>query len=211
MTNNWSSYGSLLTIPWLSQLSNHDRSLRRKEVSRERKQKWVYKNTQGDRFKRLIKMCGDKLGTEATIAVFGNLGRETGLKEYNGLIAICLEKARNSDDDEVALEHVSEAFKTFKKMREQGFQLGEGTYGQFLLYFIDMGMVEEFFFFCGSIKEGKLSSPSRLGYYEMLLWIGVNNEEKIRELCNYIAADDGKGDFKLKGMELGLDSKLIFF
>ncbi|XVF70531.1 hypothetical protein PTKIN_Ptkin11bG0169000 [Pterospermum kingtungense] len=197
MSNSWSSSERLLTIPWLSRLSNHDPSLRRKEVSRERKQKWVYKNTQGDRFKRLIKMCGDKLGTDATMVVFDKLGRETGLKEYNALIAICLEKARNSDDDEVALENVSEAFKAFNKMREQGFPVEEGTYGLFLLYFIDMGMVEEFFFFCGSLKEG-MSSHSRLGYYEMLLWIGVNNEEKIRELCNYIAADAGEDDFKLK-------------
>ncbi|XP_022716952.1 pentatricopeptide repeat-containing protein At4g04790, mitochondrial-like isoform X5 [Durio zibethinus] len=197
-TNNRSSLGRVLSIPWLSNLSNNNILPKQKEVSRERKQKWVFKKTQVNRFNRLIKMCGDKLGTKATMEVFDKLGRETGLKEYNALIAVCLEKARTSDDEDSALEHISEAFRTFKKMRERGFQVEEGTYGPFLRYFIDMGMVDEFHFFCGPIKEGNPSSLSRLGYYEMLLWIRVNNEEKIQELCNYIAADNGEDDFKLK-------------
>ncbi|EOY12569.1 Tetratricopeptide repeat-like superfamily protein, putative isoform 1 [Theobroma cacao] len=169
-----------------------------KEVSRERKQKWVFKTSQVIRFNRLIKMCGDKLGTKATMEVFDKLGRETGLKEYNALIELCLENARTSDDEDVALEHISEAFRTFKKMRERGFQVEEETIGPFLMYFIDRGMVEEFFFFCGPIKDGNPSLLPRLGYYEMLLWIGVNNEKKIQELCNYIAATDGIDDFELK-------------
>ncbi|MBA0606612.1 hypothetical protein Godav_019054 [Gossypium davidsonii] len=198
MMDNGSSLGRVLNIPWLSNVSNNNISLRRKELSRERKQKWVFKKTQSGRFNRLIKMCGDKLGTKATIEVFDKLGRDTGLKEYNALIAVCLEKARTSNDEDDALEHMSEAFKTLKKMRERGFQVEEGTYGPFLMYFIDMGMVEEFFFFCGPIKEGNPSSVTRLGYYEMLLWIGVNNEEKIQELCNCIVAADEEDDFKLK-------------
>ncbi|KAG8502692.1 hypothetical protein CXB51_000511 [Gossypium anomalum] len=204
MMDNGSSLGRVLNIPWLSNVSNNNISpnnnisFRRKELSRERKQKWVFKKTQSGRFNRLIKMCGDKLGTKATIEVFDKLGRGTGLKEYNALIAVCLEKARTSNDEDDALEHMSEAFNTFKKMRERGFQVEEGTYGPFLMYFIDMGMVEEFFFFCGPIKEGNPSSVTRLGYYEMLLWIGVNNEEKIHELCNCIVAADEEDDFKLK-------------
>ncbi|MBA0759253.1 hypothetical protein Gotri_022166 [Gossypium trilobum] len=210
MMDNGSSLGRVLNIPWLSNVSNNNISLRRKELSRERKQKWVFKKTQSGRFNRLIKMCGDKLGTKATIEVFDKLGRDTGLKEYNALIAVCLEKARTSNDEDDALEHMSEAFKTLKKMRERGFQVEEGTYGPFLMYFIDMGMVEEFFFFCGPIKEGNPSSVTRLGYYEMLLWIGVNNEEKIQELCNCIVAADEEDDFKLKGMELGSDVEDLF-
>ncbi|PPR96280.1 hypothetical protein GOBAR_AA24387 [Gossypium barbadense] len=229
MMDNGSSLGRVLNIPWLSNASNYNISFRRKELSRERKQKWVFKKTQSGRFNRLIKMCGDKLGTKATIEFFDKMGRDTGLKEYNALIAVCLEKARTSNDEDDALEHIdtglkeynaliavclekartsndeddalehmSEAFKTFKKMRERGFQVEEGTYGPFLMYFIDMGMVEEFFFFCGPIKEGNPSSVTRLGYYEMLLWIGVNNEEKIQELCNCIVAADEEDDFKLK-------------
>ncbi|XP_022716955.1 pentatricopeptide repeat-containing protein At4g04790, mitochondrial-like isoform X1 [Durio zibethinus] len=196
MTNNRSSLGRVLYIPWLSNLSNDNISPKQKEVSHERKQKWVFKKTQVNRFNQLIKMCGNKLGTKVTMEVFYKLGRETGLKEYNALIAVCL--ARTSDDEDVALEHISEAFRTFKKMRERGFQVEEETYGPFLRYFIDMGMVEEFHFFCGPIKEGNPSSLSRLGYHEMLLWIRVNNEEKILGLCNYIAADNGEDDFELK-------------
>ncbi|EOY12570.1 Tetratricopeptide repeat-like superfamily protein, putative isoform 2 [Theobroma cacao] len=195
--NSSKDSGRALTIPWLS-MSNNKTSLMQKEVSRERKQKWVFKTSQVIRFNRLIKMCGDKLGTKATMEVFDKLGRETGLKEYNALIELCLENARTSDDEDVALEHISEAFRTFKKMRERGFQVEEETIGPFLMYFIDRGMVEEFFFFCGPIKDGNPSLLPRLGYYEMLLWIGVNNEKKIQELCNYIAATDGIDDFELK-------------
>ncbi|KAH1121052.1 hypothetical protein J1N35_004212 [Gossypium stocksii] len=198
MMDNGSSLGRVLNIPWLSNVSNNNIPLRRKELSRERKQKWVFKKTLSGRFNRLIKICGDKLGTKATIEVFDKLGRDTGLKEYNALIAVCLEKARTSNDEDDALEHMSEAFKTFNKMRERGFQVEEATYGPFLMYFIDMGMVEEFFFFCGPIKEGNPSSVTRLGYYEMLLWIGVNNEEKIQELCNCTVAADEEDDLKLK-------------
>ncbi|XVF03983.1 hypothetical protein REPUB_Repub05bG0041200 [Reevesia pubescens] len=198
ITNNGSSLGKVLSIPWFSNLSNKNISLRRKEVSRERKQKWVHKKTQVPRFNRLLKLCGDKLGPRVALQVFDKLGRETGLKEYNAIIAVCLEKARTSDDEDEALYHISEAFRNFKKMKEEGFQVEEETYGPFLMYFIDMGMVEEFHFFCGPIKEGNPSCLSRLGYYEMLLWVGVNNEEKIRELCNYIAADEEEDDFKLK-------------
>ncbi|KAE8734917.1 Tetratricopeptide repeat-like superfamily protein, putative isoform 4 [Hibiscus syriacus] len=196
MMNDGSSLGRELNVPWISNYSNNNILLRRKELSRERKQKWVYKKAHVGRFNRLIKVCGDKLGTKATMEVFDKLGRETGLKEYNALIAVCLEKARTSNDEDDALEHMSEAFRTFKKMREQGFEVEEGTYGPILLYFIDNGMVEEFFFFCGPIKEGNPSSVARLGYYEMLLWIGVDNDEKIQELC--FAADDKEVDFRLK-------------
>ncbi|KAL1119083.1 hypothetical protein V6Z11_D01G079400 [Gossypium hirsutum] len=154
MMDNGSSLERVLNIPWLSNVSNNNISLRRKELSRERKQKWVFKKTQSGRFNRLIKMCGDKLGTKATIEVFDKLGRDTGLKEYNALIAVCLEKARTSNDEDDALEHMSEAFKTLKKMRERGFQVEEGTYGPFLMYFIDMGMVEEFFFSVDLSKKG---------------------------------------------------------
>ncbi|XP_022733606.1 pentatricopeptide repeat-containing protein At4g04790, mitochondrial-like isoform X2 [Durio zibethinus] len=198
MTNDRSSLGGVLDLPWLSNLSNNNISVGQKEVSHERKQKWAFKKSQANYFNKLIKTCGDKLGTKATMEVFDKLGRETGVTEYNALIAVCLEKARTSDDEKVAFEHISEAFRTFKKMREQGFQLEEGTYGPLLMYFIDMGMVEEFFCFCEPIKDGNLSSHSRLGYYEMLLWVGVNNEEKIQELCNYIVSGDWEDDFKLK-------------
>lgn len=199
-TDDEKSLKEVLNIPWFSELSHNNISVNRKEVSRERKQKWIFKSTQGNRFSRLITMCGQKLGTETTVQVFGKLGRETGLKEYNALIGLYIQRARTSNDEDIALEQIHKAFRIFESMREQGFQLEEETYGQFLMYLIDVGMVEEFHFFCEVIRKENPRSLSRLGYYEMLLWLGVNNEEKICELCNYIAVDDGGDKSNLRGM-----------
>lgn len=188
----------VLNVPWFSKLSHNHISLHRKEVARDRKQKWIYKSSLGNRFHRLISMCGQKLGTETIIHVFGKLRRETGIKEYNALIGLCIERARTSYDEDDALEQIHMTFRIFESMRERGFPLEEQTYGPFLLYLIEMGMVQEFHFFCGVIgKDNPLSLP-RLGYYEMLLWMEVNNEEKIQELCNYIAVDDGGDDSNLR-------------
>ncbi|GLT83492.1 hypothetical protein SLE2022_017790 [Rubroshorea leprosula] len=184
------NYSGSLDIPWLELMSNKNLLIKRKLVSRERKQKWVFKMSQVPRFKQLIKLCGEKLGSEATLQVFGKLGRKTGVKEYNSLIAMCVDMARTTDDEDVALVEMSKAYRIFEKMREQGYQLDEGTYGPLLMYFIERGMIEEFHFFCGSIKDGNPNSLPRLGYYEMLLWISVDNEEMIQQLCDYIAADD---------------------
>ncbi|KAK3001078.1 hypothetical protein RJ639_022249 [Escallonia herrerae] len=177
----------VLDIPWFSNMSHNNTSLRRKEVSRERKQKWVYKGTQTNRIGRLVSMCANKVGADATLQVFGKLGRETGVKEFNALIGIYIAKARSTDDEDVAIEQIQKAFMLFKSMKEQGFPVEEETYGPFLLYLIEMGWVEEFNFLCKVIPN----SPSRLAYYEMLLWIRVNNEEKIQELCMKVTADDG--------------------
>lgn len=40
--------------------------------------------------------------------------------------------------------------------------------------------------------EMKILKQLRFGYNEMLLWVGVNNEQKIRDTCNYIKLDDGE-------------------
>ncbi|KAI4333810.1 hypothetical protein L6164_018571 [Bauhinia variegata] len=187
-----------LHIPWLSSTIDGHIPLGRKEVSRERKQKWIFKSSQGNRFSRLVKMCANRLGTETTLQVFGRLGRETGVKEYNALIGICVSKARATDDEEVSIEQVSQAFHLFKSMREQGFELAEESYSPVLMYLIDMGMVEEFHFFYEVIKDQNPSSISRLGYYEMMLWLAVHDEEKIKELCEYIAVNEGEGTSDLQ-------------
>ncbi|KAH9651387.1 pentatricopeptide repeat-containing protein [Citrus sinensis] len=181
----------VLQMPWLSTRSNNDNSLlRRREIWRERKQKWVFSNGQTRRFSRIVKICANQLGTEATFEVFGKMGRENGVKEHNSLIGICIEKARACDDEDVAVEQICRAFQIFNSMKEKGFRLEEVTYGPLLTYFIDMGMIEEFHFFCNTINNGDSSSVPRLGYYEMLLWIKVNDEEKIRELCKQTAAEE---------------------
>ncbi|KAH9803364.1 pentatricopeptide repeat-containing protein [Citrus sinensis] len=181
----------VLQMPWLSTRSNNDNSLlRRREIWRERKQKWVFSNGQTRRFSRIVKICANQLGTEATFEVFGKMGRENGVKEHNSLIGICIEKARACDDEDVAVEQICRAFQIFNSMKEKGFRLEEVTYGPLLTYFIDMGMIEEFHFFCNTINNGDSSSVPRLGYYEMLLWMKVNDEEKIRELCKQTAAEE---------------------
>ncbi|XP_021636732.2 pentatricopeptide repeat-containing protein At4g04790, mitochondrial [Hevea brasiliensis] len=186
-TSRKTSLENKLEIPWVPNFHTEIRSERRKEVSRKRKDTWIFKSTQGNRFDRLVKLCAQTLGVRATMVAFGKLGRENGVKEYNALIEICINKARESDDEDFALEYISRAFKLMKLMKEQGFQLENETYGPFLMYIIDMGMVEEFNFFCKFIKEDNPSSLGRLGYYEMLLHARVNNKEKIQELCNHIS------------------------
>ncbi|XP_024200345.1 pentatricopeptide repeat-containing protein At4g21880, mitochondrial [Rosa chinensis] len=180
-----------LDLPWFPDLSHSAMPLRRKEVSRERKQRFAFGNTQGIRFDKLVDMCANRLGTETTIQVFDKLGRETGVKECNALIKRCIEGARIAPDEVVGEKHMQLAFEIFKSMKEQGFPLEEETYGPFLEYLIDMGMTKEFCFFCRVIKDDNPLSVSRLGYYEMMLWIRVNDEKKIQELCNDIESYDG--------------------
>ncbi|XP_077219866.1 pentatricopeptide repeat-containing protein At4g04790, mitochondrial-like [Tasmannia lanceolata] len=187
----------VLDIPWFSNMSHTCISQRRKELSRERKQKWIFKNTQTHRFERLVRMCAQKLGPEATLEVFGKLGRETGVTEYNALIKLCIEEARRRSDEEDCIEQIHNAFQLFRSMREQGFQLEEETYSPFLMYLIDMEMVQEFHFFSKFVKDENPGSFPRLGYYEMLLWIRVNDEEKVQDLCNSVGVDSGPDSFNL--------------
>ncbi|KAF4378051.1 hypothetical protein F8388_020687 [Cannabis sativa] len=194
------SLGRELEIPWFPSITNGRISVHRKEVVRERKQKWVYKCTQVGRFNTLVKMCADKVGSDIAVEIFGKLGRETGVKEYISLIKICIEKARSTTDEEVALEQIHRVFRFFKSMTEKGFPLEEETYGPFLAYLIDMAMVEEFHFFCEVITDANCISFSKLGYYEMLLWIKVNNEKKIQELCHYIVSKEGQAKSSLQGL-----------
>lgn len=189
----------ILEIPWVPDVPSGDISVKRKEVSRERKQKWVFKYSNEDRSDRLLGMCAKRLGSKATVEVFGHLGRETGLKEYNKLIQLCVKKARGADDEDIAIEEMGKVFQLFKSMTEQGLKLEEQTYRPLLLYVIDMHMVEEFQFFCHVIKEENPSSVTRLGYYELMLWLRVNNEEKIQGIYNYIAENDGQDPSNLRG------------
>lgn len=172
----------MLNEPWSKTSSQMNISLHRRERSRARKKEWTFKSTQGNRFGRLVKMCTQKLGANGTIQVFGKLHRETGLKEFNTMIEFCIEQARNTEDEGVALEEFHRAYMVFETMRERGFEIGEVTYGRFLMFIIDMGMVEEFHFFCDSIKKENPKSLIRLAYYEMLLWIRVGDEDKIQNL-----------------------------
>ncbi|GAB4854927.1 hypothetical protein Ancab_023516 [Ancistrocladus abbreviatus] len=188
----------VLDLPWFSSRLRSGPSLQRKEVGRVRKQKWIFKNTQESRFGRLVRMCAETLGADAIIWMFGRLGRETGPKEYNAFISLCIETAKKTEDEEVLLEQTYKAYQLFKSMKEQGFPIEEETYGPFLMYLIDMQATEEFYFFLGIIRDENPSSNVRLGYYEMLLWIEVDNEEKIHELIHQITAGNSEGGSVLR-------------
>ncbi|XP_047147833.1 pentatricopeptide repeat-containing protein At4g04790, mitochondrial-like isoform X2 [Vigna umbellata] len=179
-----------LEIPWIADLFHGNLSVKRKEVVRERKHKWIFKYSSNDRFNRLIKLCAHRLGATKTVNMFSHLGRKTGVKEYNALIKMCIEKARATDDEYIAVNEMSKAFHLFKSMRDFGCPLEEQTYGPLLWYLIDMGLVQEFQLFSDVIKAENPRSASRLGYYEMLLWLRVDNEEMIRDICEFIIVDD---------------------
>lgn len=100
----------VLVLPWLERLSNDSISLMRKEVSQDRKQKWVFKSSLTFRCKRLVKMRATKLGSDWAVDLFRRLGRENGLKEFNALIKICIEKARETTDEEVSLQQIYKAY-----------------------------------------------------------------------------------------------------
>ena len=189
-----------LGIPWFPSIAESGISLQRKEVTRERKQKWFFKSTQVNRFNQLVSMCAGKVGTGAAFGIFGKLGRDTSVKEYNALLRLCTEKARSTNDEEVALQQIHRAFVFFKSMKENGLQLEAETYGPLLTYLIGMDMVQEFHFFCDIIKDANPKAVSKLGYYEMLLWIKVDDEEKIQELFNYIVTEEGEPNSSLRGL-----------
>ncbi|KAI5387527.1 hypothetical protein KIW84_073580 [Lathyrus oleraceus] len=189
---------NIVEIPLILDFAHGDASIKRKEVARERKQKWIFKDTGGERSDRLIKICARKLGATPTVDMFGRLGRETGLKEYDSLIRLCIKKAKETDDEYIAIDELGKTYHLLKLMRECGLQLEEQTYRPLLEYIIDMGLVQEFQLFYDVIQAGNPSSISRLGYYEMLLWIRVNNEEMIRDICEYITVEDSRNTTSLR-------------
>ncbi|KAL4328198.1 hypothetical protein AHAS_Ahas13G0176100 [Arachis hypogaea] len=177
-------------LTWCPNLSPGYLLTKRRGLARERKSKWIFKLSHDVRFDRLVKMCAKRLGTGTTLDVFRQLGRETGVKEFNALIKMSIQKARTTDNEYIAIEELSKAFHLLENMKECGFKLEEETYQPLLRYVIDMGMVKEFQLFSDVVRAE--CSVSRLGYYEMLLWIRVEDEEMIRDICEYITVEDGQ-------------------
>ncbi|CAN1761431.1 Pentatricopeptide repeat-containing protein At4g04790, mitochondrial [Linum perenne] len=190
------SLGHELTIPW-THLTCKNLSHQQKVSRRERKEKWIFSSSQVNRVERLARCCVEKLGSDTTFNVFGKIGRETGVKEFDALIKSCLKIARQSKDLEIILKHVSNCFRFLSVMKEQGFQIEENTYGPVLMYLIEMSMVEEFHLFLQAIRTENASSLARLGYYEMLLYITVGDEQKIQELCSSVSSGSETGSLKI--------------
>ncbi|KAL8510528.1 hypothetical protein ACS0TY_017375 [Phlomoides rotata] len=184
--------GNVIILPWLSRLKNSNISIQRKEVSRDKKHKFSFKQVQCTRHDRMVKMCATKLGSDAALEIFAKLGQESGPREYNSFVKICITKARDSTDDDISLQQIAIAYQILKLARERGVGLGKETYGHILMYLIDFGMVEEFFFFHELFRDDNPESVPLLAYYEMLLWISVQNEVKIQELCLSVATDDAE-------------------
>uniref|UniRef100_A0A7N0UIU4 Pentatricopeptide repeat-containing protein n=1 Tax=Kalanchoe fedtschenkoi TaxID=63787 RepID=A0A7N0UIU4_KALFE len=184
--------GLYLTVPW-SETSNNAVAESRKEMLRERKQKWVYKNTKSHRFRMLARKCSERFGSSGTMKVFGMLGRQAALHEFHELIGYIVEEARESKDEETVVEKIYQVFELLKNMKELGYSLDEAAYGPLLKYLIEMSMVEEFDFFCELIKEGNERCLTCLGYYEMLLWIQLDDEEKIQKHLSGIVNNKDEG------------------
>ncbi|XP_048534293.1 pentatricopeptide repeat-containing protein At4g04790, mitochondrial-like [Triticum urartu] len=186
----------ILDMEWFagSQPSNAMMHLR-KEVAREKKKRYIFRNTESRRFTRLMRMCADKLGTESALEFFGRLGRDTGPKEFNALIRVCLEKARACGDIDSAVEHIFRAYRLFEMMKDRGFQIEEDSYGPFLLYLVDVELLEEFEMFSAFFRDANPLSCSRIPYYEMLLLIRAQDEESIRELCRSVEDCSEEADY----------------
>ncbi|CAL1354379.1 unnamed protein product [Linum trigynum] len=176
-----------LDIPFFPNLTSADISSQRKDVRRASKDKFIFSSGQEHHVQRIARTCAEKLGPEQTLNVFGKLRQGTGVKEYDALIKSCLKIARETKDDEIISKQMSVCFHLLTMMKEQGFQIEENTYGPVLLYLIDKSMVQEFHSLHQTIKTENPSSLARLGYYEMLQYIRVGDEQKIQELCSAIS------------------------
>ncbi|KAL1325392.1 hypothetical protein AAHE18_13G157700 [Arachis hypogaea] len=115
-------------LTWCPNLSPGYLLTKRRGLARERKSKWIFKLSHDVRFDRLVKMCAKRLGTGTTLDVFRQLGRETGVKEFNALIKMSIQKARTTDNEYIAIEELSKAFHLLENMKECGFKLEEETY-----------------------------------------------------------------------------------
>ncbi|EFH68267.1 hypothetical protein ARALYDRAFT_892898 [Arabidopsis lyrata subsp. lyrata] len=106
-------------------------------------------------------------------------------------ILLNIQNAKSSNNEENAIEQMAKAFELMVAMERVGFCVEERIYGPLLTFLIDMKTVEEFYMTFDMIRYGQRisnSSPefARLGYYVMLLWIQLKDEEKINEVCSMI-------------------------
>ncbi|TVU33514.1 hypothetical protein EJB05_25337 [Eragrostis curvula] len=177
----------ILDIEWFVPPRSKDPMMHwRREVAREKKKQYIFKNTESRRFTKLMRICAEKLGAESTLEFFGKLGRDTGVKEFNALIRACLEKARACKDIDSAVEHIYRAYNLFETMKDRGLSIEQDSYGPFLLYLVEVGLSEEFEMFSAFFKEANPKSFSRIAYYEMLHCIRLQNERKIQQLCHSV-------------------------
>lgn len=191
-------FKNILDFPWFSNGSQTCTTQFKKKLSRERKQKYIFKNVESRRFIKLMKKCADKLGTESTLKFFEKLGRETGVKEYNTLIKLCIDKARGCSKEEDSLVYINKVHGLFLSMIEKGMPIEEESYGPLLNDMIDKKLMQGFQMFIELLKN-EIPECSRIGYYEMLFWIRVGNEEKIEELLDLVKVGSFEDKYPLIG------------
>ncbi|CAH9107923.1 unnamed protein product [Cuscuta epithymum] len=178
-----------------SSISHDNTALCRKKVSLERKHNWNCKSNQNTYLDFLIDLCAKQMGTDATILVLDKLRQETGLKEYNRIISLCVEEARKRSTLEESFYQLSKAYTYLNAIKERGFQFEEESYGPILTFLIDFGMVPEFHFFSEIISDGNTGSLPKLAYYETLLWIRMDNQDKIDEILNSLSLHGGEDKY----------------
>ncbi|RHN44094.1 putative pentatricopeptide [Medicago truncatula] len=177
-----------------------DASMRQEELTIERKRSWISREDTIDhdeqkRFQFLL----ENLGLTTLVRMIHLHGPSIGFTGFNRLVKLLIEKARSTGDKCILLEQLNLIRHLLQSMPVVfRFQLEEETYGPLLKYIIDMGAVDEFKMFSKLIKDHNHNSISRLGYYDMLMWIRVNDEEMIRDACEYITIEDRKRTSKLR-------------
>lgn len=189
---------NLLGIEWNPNPST-SQIARKKEMTRERKKRYIFRNTESRRYTKLMKICVKRLGPGSTMEFFVKLGRGTSAKEYNALIGLCIGEARMSKDREEAFDYIHEAYDLLLLIKEKGFVIEEASYGPILSYLVDFKMVQECDELCRFLKEENPRALSRLGYYEMLLCIRVSDEHRMIELCESVGMASDDDTYSLAG------------
>ncbi|GLJ21203.1 hypothetical protein SUGI_0388280 [Cryptomeria japonica] len=217
-----SALDSLLNIPWFPlpikhlpedyhktysppyRIPSDTTSSRRKELSRERKKKRVIKTMQKYRFGELIKTYGKMIGGEVNLDILGELGRESGLREYNAMIEVCVNKAKETADEKGSLKQLNTASTVFERIREQGMQPDKFSYRPLFAYVANKGMAEEFYCLVQQMEEDGVNI-SDIGYFEMVLWIKDGNKDEVVGLCDQVLrSESDKGSALADGFLLAL-------
>ncbi|KAH9318724.1 hypothetical protein KI387_020493, partial [Taxus chinensis] len=181
--NSPKDYDKIYSAPYRKQ---HDAtSLRRKELSRERKKRRVIKTMQEHRFGELIKTYGKRIDGEVTLDILGRLGRESGVREYNAMIQVCVNKAEEAADEDESLKQLCTAFRVFERMREEGRVPDRFSYMPLIDYVANKGMVKEFRCLVQQMEKDDVDYWET-GYFEMVLWINDGNKDEVAGLCNQV-------------------------
>lgn len=192
------------SVAWITKEPPFTAVQRAKEMSRFRKTLRMPEAKQDYRFSEVMTMIARKVGTVSTLALLDRMGMKLAVQDFNALIGICVEKARHAVDDEEALDQIYKAYQLLRLMKEKGLSLSEGSYGPCLAFLVDMEMEQDFLFFSKWIKYESPEASPRIGYYEMLFLIKVNDHERILDLCNNVERSF------VAGMLLGFLSHFFF-